>query len=62
MNSADPESNSICFIIGAMAAGNVTVEDHPYIEDMFSISGYPLSGACAIARLLGGIEQHWGIV
>ena len=41
----DESNNQICFIIGAMAAGHVTVEDHPYIEKMFSISEYPLSGA-----------------
>ena len=61
-----PDSTSatppVCFIIGAMAAGHVTVEDHPYIEKMFSISEYPLSGAAAISRILGGIEHHWGIV
>lgn len=52
----------VCFVIGAMASGHVTMEDHPYIEKMISVSGYPLSGAAAIARILGGIEQHWGIV
>lgn len=63
-----PDSSSasgeppVCFIIGAMAAGHVTVEDHPYIEKMFSVSEYPLSGAAAISRILSGIENHWGIV
>ena len=52
----------VCFIIGAMAAGHITVEDHPYIEKMISVSEYPLSGAAAISRILGGIENHWGIV
>jgi rRNA small subunit pseudouridine methyltransferase Nep1 len=51
-----------CFIAGAMSTGHVTIEDHPYIEEMFSISEYPLSGAVALSRLLGGIEQLWGIV
>jgi rRNA small subunit pseudouridine methyltransferase Nep1 len=45
-----------------MSAGHVTVEDHPYIEKMFSISEYPLSGATAINRILGSIEHQWGIV
>ena len=54
--------NQVCFIIGAMAAGHVTVEDHPYIEKMFSISEYPLSGATAINRILGAIEHQWGVV
>jgi rRNA small subunit pseudouridine methyltransferase Nep1 len=52
----------ICFVIGAMAAGHITLEDHPYIEKMVSVSEYPLSGASAISRILGGIENHWGIV
>ncbi len=61
--SPDEEGeNQVCFIIGAMAAGHVTVEDHPYMEKMFSISEYPLSGAAAINRILGAIEHQWGIV
>jgi len=52
----------VCFIIGAMAAGHISVEDHPYIEKMIGVSEYPLSGAAAISRILGGIENHWGIV
>mmetsp|Transcript_12276 Transcript_12276/g.14280 ORF Transcript_12276/g.14280 Transcript_12276/m.14280 type:complete len:281 (-) Transcript_12276:52-894(-) len=60
----DPSSDHppVCFVIGAMAAGHITVEDHPYIEKMISISEYPLSGAAAISRILCGIENHWGIV
>mmetsp|Transcript_7733 Transcript_7733/g.13630 ORF Transcript_7733/g.13630 Transcript_7733/m.13630 type:complete len:287 (+) Transcript_7733:254-1114(+) len=58
----DEGESQVCFVIGAMAAGHVTVEDHPYIEDMFSISEYPLSGAAAINRILGAIEHQWGIV
>jgi rRNA small subunit pseudouridine methyltransferase Nep1 len=56
------ETPPVCFVIGAMAAGHVTVEDHPYIEKMISVSEYPLSGAAAISRILCGIENHWGIV
>jgi rRNA small subunit pseudouridine methyltransferase Nep1 len=51
-----------CFIAGAMSNGHISVEDHPYIEEMFSISEYPLSGAVALSRLVGAIEQVWGIV
>jgi len=61
---SDPSTDlpPVCFVIGAMASGHVTVEDHPYIEKMISVSEYPLSGAAAISRILGGIENHWGIV
>ena len=51
-----------CFIIGAMATRHVTVDDHPYIEKMFSISECPLSGAAAIKQILGAVEHQWGIV
>lgn len=52
----------VCFVVGAMAAGHVTVEDYPYIEKMISVSEYPLSGAAALSRIMSGIEQQWGIV
>jgi rRNA small subunit pseudouridine methyltransferase Nep1 len=52
----------VCLIVGAMSTGHVTLEDHPYIEEMLSISEYPLSGAAALSRIMGGIEHHWGIV
>lgn len=51
-----------CLIIGAMSTGHITIEDHPYIEKMVSISSYPLSGASALSRVCGGIEHHWNIV
>ena len=52
----DESNNQICFIIGAMAAGHVTVEDHPYIEKMFSISEYPLSGAVSTWRCFSFVD------
>lgn len=51
-----------CLVIGAMSSGHITIEDHPYIEKMVSISSYPLSGASALSRVMGGIEHHWNIV
>ena len=59
-----PNTNAppICFIIGAMASGHIDKEDHPYIEQMMSVSEYPLSGAAAISRILSGVEHHWGII
>lgn len=51
-----------CFVIGAMSTGHISINDHPYIEQLISISSYPLSGAAAASRLMGGIEHHWGIV
>lgn len=51
-----------CFVVGAMSTGHVKLEDHPYMQEMISVSEYPLSGAAALARLACGIEEHWGIV
>lgn len=51
-----------CFIVGAMSTGHILLDDHPYMEKMFSISSYPLSGAAALSRIVTGIEHHWGIV
>lgn len=51
-----------CFIVGAMSTGHIKLADHPYMEKIFSISAYPLSGAAALSRIAGGIEHHWGIV
>ena len=62
MTQDDDSIPPTCLVIGAMSSGNVTINDHPYIEKMFSISNYPLSGAAAISRVIGGIEHHWGIV
>lgn len=52
----------VCFIVGAMSTGHITLDDHPYMEHMFSISEYPLAGATALSRIMGGIEHQWGIV
>lgn len=89
-----PEDKPVVFVIGAMAAGHITLDDHPYVstcvhawpgvtrsafpwhhddsqevfnrsqqvEEMISISDFPLSGATAINRILGAIESNWGIV
>ncbi|CAJ1920179.1 unnamed protein product [Cylindrotheca closterium] len=60
----EPSDNAppTCLVIGAMSTGHITIEDHPYIEKMVSISSYPLSGASALSRVCGGIEHHWNIV
>jgi len=57
-----PEDSPVVLVLGAMAVGSIRKEDHPYMQDMISISGYPLSGVVAINRVLGAIEHRWGIV
>ena len=53
---ADPQEclkAPTCLIVGAMSTGHVTLNDHPYIEQMLSISEYPFSGAAALSRIMG---------
>eukprot|EP01035_Chromulina_nebulosa_P018747 gene18747-24513_t len=57
-----PDNAPIVLVFGAMASGSIDVADHPYIEQLVSISEYPLSGVVAVNRVLGAIENHWGIV
>jgi rRNA small subunit pseudouridine methyltransferase Nep1 len=57
-----PDDVPIVFVVGAMAAGSITREDHPYISEMISLSEYPLSGVTAANRLLGAVEARWGII
>ena len=58
----DDDVPPTCLVIGAMSTGHVTINDHPYIEKMYSVSSYPLSGAAAASRIITGIEHYWGIV
>jgi rRNA pseudouridine-1189 N-methylase Emg1 (Nep1/Mra1 family) len=32
------------------------------MQEVVSISEYPLSGVVAINRVLGAVENHWGII
>jgi len=48
----------VVIVVGAMAHGKVEVD---YTEETVSISGYPLSGALACAKLTSGFESAWGI-
>ncbi len=59
-----PDDKPIVLVFGAMASGSIAVEDHPYLSSssLLSISEYPLSGSVAINRVMGAIENHWGII
>lgn len=61
-NDDDDTAVPSCFVVGAMSVGHVKQEDHPYIEEMISVSEYPLSSALTLSRIVCGIEEHWGIV
>jgi len=45
--------------VGAMAHGKVDVT---YVDQMISISEYPLSAACCLGRITNSLEWKWGIV
>jgi len=49
----------VVFLFGGIAHGHLNPD---YAEAMISISEYPLSGACALSRLLGAFERKWGII
>ena len=57
-----PENEPVVFVFGAMAHGHVTKENTPYVDEMISLSQYPLSGAQAITRLTNALERHLGIL
>lgn len=57
-----PENGPIVLILGAMATGSINNNDHPYMQEVISISQYPLSGVVAINRVLGAIENYLGVI
>jgi len=58
-----PSDRPVVLVFGAMASGSIDPADHPYMQkEMVSVSEYPLSGVVAINRVLGAVENHWGIV
>jgi rRNA small subunit pseudouridine methyltransferase Nep1 len=57
-----PDNGPIVLVLGAMATGSINNVDHPYMQELISISQYPLSGVVAINRVLGAIENYLGIL
>jgi len=57
-----PDDVPLVFVFGAMATGSIRLADHPYLSELVSISEYPLSGVVAVNRVIGALENHWGIV
>ena len=54
-----PNDTPAVFVVGAMAHGKVDVT---YVDQMISISEYPLSAACCLGRITNSFEWKWGIV
>lgn len=47
------------FVVGAMAHGKIDVD---YVEDLISISDYPLSAAYCISRICNAVERNWRVL
>jgi len=52
------DEKPVVIVVGAMAHGKVSVD---YTEETVSISGYPLSGALACAKITSAFEAKWDI-
>lgn len=53
------------FIVGAFAHGPVNASlcvDAQYVDEWVSISQYPLSAACVLARICNAMELQWAIL
>eukprot|EP01033_Poteriospumella_lacustris_P009400 gene9400-6731_t len=56
-----PTDKPVVLVFGAQATRGIVPEEHPYIQDLVSISQFPLSGIVAINRVLGAVEETWGL-
>ena len=56
---ADKRDGPVVFVVGAMSHGDITSD---YTTQTVSLSRYPLSAACAVAKLLNAYEHAWGVL
>lgn len=54
-----PDTTPAVFVVGAMSHGKINVT---YVDQMISISEYPLSAACCLGRITNSFENKWDIV
>ena len=54
-----PSDACVIFTLGAMSHGMIV---STYTDDLISVSHYPLSGACCIARITNCLENKFGIL
>ncbi|KAJ0989096.1 hypothetical protein J5N97_007452 [Dioscorea zingiberensis] len=57
--AAASDDTTLVFVVGAMAHGKISKD---YTEDYISVSSYPLSAACCIARICNSLEHKWRIL
>ncbi|GBG30501.1 Ribosomal RNA small subunit methyltransferase NEP1 [Hondaea fermentalgiana] len=53
------DSRPVVFIFGGFAHGHIQSD---YAEAHLSVSEYPLSGACAVSRVMNAFEHKWNII
>lgn len=58
VNAANCAENLV-FVVGAMAHGKI---DADYIDDLISVSGYPLSAGTCLRRICIALERKWKIL
>ncbi|KAK9265823.1 hypothetical protein L1049_001790 [Liquidambar formosana] len=56
--SAISDDVNLVFVVGAMAHGKI---DSEYIDDLISVSGYPLSAGVCLRRICIALERKWNI-
>ena len=57
--SIDTKKGETCvFAVGVMSHGKI---DTPWVDEMISISEYPLSAACCISKITNSLENQFGI-
>ena len=58
-DSVDVKKGETCvFAVGVMSHGKI---DTPWVDEMISISEYPLSAACCISKITNALENRFGI-
>ncbi|VDL95242.1 unnamed protein product [Schistocephalus solidus] len=56
-----PASDAIVVVIGAMAHGSIVSTAGDFLDEVVSISRFPLSGAQACARICTAFEEAWDV-
>ncbi|XP_054804077.1 uncharacterized protein LOC129307213 [Prosopis cineraria] len=56
-NAAHHEN--LVFVVGAMAHGKIEAD---YVDDLISVSGYPLSAGTCLRRICIALEKNWKIM
>ena len=61
VKSTLPSDVPIVFAIGSVSKGHPGKEA-PYVEQVISVSGFPLSAACCCFKVAHAFEQKWGVL